>query len=175
VTKVPKSNQALFQYKPSDWKNAQSKLWNSHLFKDFGVQRLSEYPQQTITLSRLESLFEATLQIKFTLKEIAALVSELRCTSIVYGEHVIQYPLLLTELKLLGLLLSVPIPPHSISRSFQVMQPDPWILHSNSNNNCIINSSNTRRRRESNPHSPTKLWQLNSKSSPLIVMSSTLP
>jgi hypothetical protein len=107
VTKVQKSNQASFQYKPSDWDSARSKLWNSHLFKDFGVQRLSEYPQQTITLSRLESLFEVTLQIKFTTKELAALVCEMRCTSIVYGESIIQYPLLLTELKLLGLPLSL--------------------------------------------------------------------
>lgn len=40
--------------------------------------------------------------IQFTQKEIAALVCELKCTKVVLGETIIQFPLLLTELKLLG-------------------------------------------------------------------------
>jgi hypothetical protein len=98
-----KTNDDLFKYKPSDWESIRMKLWNSHQFKDFGVQRLTEYQQQMITLPKLKSLLEYTLQIQFTQREVAALVSELRCTTSILGEIVIQYPLLLTELKLLGL------------------------------------------------------------------------
>lgn len=86
------------------------KLWNSYQFKDFGVQRLTEYQEQIITLSKLKSLLEYILQIQFTQREVAALVSELRCITSHLGETVIQYPQLLTELKLLGLSL-----PHSLS------------------------------------------------------------
>jgi hypothetical protein len=102
VSHKNKTNNDLFKYKPSDWESVRMKLWNSHCFKDFGVQRLAEYQQQMITLSKLESLLEYTLQIQFTQREVAALVSELRCTTVILGETVIQFPLLLTELKLLG-------------------------------------------------------------------------
>lgn len=92
----------MFRYKPSDWDSIQNKLWSSHLFKDIGVQILEDYQQQVITLPKLHSLLEYSLQLKFTQREIAALVNELRCTNIVFGEYTIQYPQLLTELKLLG-------------------------------------------------------------------------
>ena len=103
IKKKRETNQELFQYKSSDWESIQNKLWNSYLFKDFGVQRLESYQQQTITILKLQSLLEYSLQLKFTQREIASLVSELRCTNIVLGEYFIQYPKLLTELKLLGI------------------------------------------------------------------------
>ena len=106
---------SLFKYKSSDWESIQMKLWNSYQFKDFGVQRLAEYREQIIPLPKLKSLLEYILQIQFTQREVVALVSELRCTTTLLGETVIQYPQLLTELKLLGLSLTHSLPPPSIA------------------------------------------------------------
>lgn len=108
VSNKIKTNEEIFRYKPSDWESIQNKLWTSHLFKDIGVQRLEAYHQQLITLPKLHSLLEYSLQLKFTQREIAALVNEMRCTNIVLGEYTIQYPHLLTELKLLGFFFSMP-------------------------------------------------------------------
>ena len=78
------------------------KLWNSHLFREKGVQSMESYHHQTISLYDLQCLLEFSLQQKFATKEVVALVQELGCTSRYLGDIIINYTKVLTNLKQFG-------------------------------------------------------------------------
>ena len=102
VDRRHRSNSDLYRYNESDWASVEKKLWNCNYFKDHGVSWMSEYQHATIDLPTLHNLMDISLQMKFTTREIAALVTHLGCTETVHGDITIDFNRLLKELKLLG-------------------------------------------------------------------------
>lgn len=102
VNRRNRSNADLFKYKESDWRSVEHKLWNCNFFKDNGVSWMSNYQHATIPLLELQSLMDVSLQMKFTIREIAALVQTLNCTETILGETAVDFNKLLKELKRLG-------------------------------------------------------------------------
>jgi hypothetical protein len=102
VNRRNRSNAELFKFKESDWRSVEHKLWNCNFFKDNGVSWMSNYQHSTIPLPELHSLMDISLQMKFTTREIAALVVTFQCTETTLGETVVDFNKLLKELKRLG-------------------------------------------------------------------------